>query len=161
MQESNNKLKLLKKILKIVIMIFLTIIVTEIVYNITLPDDTEIEKSYNEKKEKFQLLEDVANCTIEEGIGICTQNIPSDKIKYNIYTKKDNFVYYYYISDEETKYNAKITLSSDYEILDEEYSVTIQSFEEFSKVGLKNYKILVLIWVSIAIIIINIAIKNS
>ena len=78
MQESNNKLKLLKKILKIVIMIFLTIIVTEIVYNITLPDDAEIEKSYNEKKEKFQLLEDVANSTIEEGIGICTQNIPSD-----------------------------------------------------------------------------------
>ena len=49
-------------------------------------------------------------------------------------TFNESIIFYYYLQDDSSKeheYNAEITLSNEYKILKEEYSIEIESFDEY------------------------------
>lgn len=101
-----------------------------------MPNEQEMINSYETKKEKCELLKDIAKESIQEGIGIDTRNISSDEVQYRIYNDNESIIFYYYLQDASTtehRYNATITLSNEYRILKEEYSIEIESLDEYIK----------------------------
>lgn len=105
-----------------------------VIYRHIAADDAELQSNYEEKKEKYELLQATADVCIEEGKGINIDKIPSKNIRYDIHYNAENIVFSYYIQEEHSYkkiYNAVITLSKDYKILQETYSVEPENFETF------------------------------
>lgn len=128
---------LLTAILTIVAVTILSVVISNHMLN-----DQTIIISYEAKKQKCELLRDIAEESVQEGIGIDTKKITNEKIKYHIYNDNENIIFYYYLQDNSTSeptYNATITLSNDYRILREDYSIELESFDEFSK----NYNFII------------------
>ena len=133
--------RFLIRIIKVVLTLFLILfaigVITNIIYdNIIGTDEISIQESYEIKKEKCELLRKIASDLIEEGKGINTKGITNinKDIKYKIYNDGYDIIFYYYIEEPNSSkhtYNALITLSNDYKILSEEYSVEVEDYETF------------------------------
>lgn len=134
-----TKKRVISKLLKVILLIFVSVLTVVIASNIMftkIQNEQKMISSYAIKKEKCELLKDIAKESIQEGVGINTKKIPSDKIQYRIYNDNENIVFYYYLRDDSTakhKYEATITLSNEYKILDEEYSIEIETIDEYIK----------------------------
>ena len=103
------------------------------------PDDATLLENYETKQEKCELIKSIPNDFIEEGKGINLQEIP-DNIRYEIKKQSNgNIQFYYYIETESSSdsnpYKAWITLSKDYEVIEEEYGIELDDFETY-----KNYQ---------------------
>ena len=128
------------KILLFIIFIVAVSILNNAIVNVIFGDmqnEQKIKRDYEEKKQKCEMLQEIANSTIQEGICIDIGKIPND-VEYRIENDDDNkkIIFYYYFPEDSRsspKYNATITLSKDYKILKEEYSIEIESFDEFLK----------------------------
>ncbi len=144
-----------------VVTFFLLIIAICITYAIVNPiiqktltsDDSDIESSYQIKKQKCNLLKEIsANCIIEgEGIElkkisniILTEDdgyVNEESISYRIYNKGENIILYYVINEplrRDNNYYATITLSKDLKILEEDYSIQFEEDFETYKQQIKN-----------------------
>lgn len=93
-------------------------------------DEQKIRNSYEEQEKNCELLKRVAKDTIIEGI-IAIEKIPQEKVEYKIYSDDGNIIFHYYLK-EDYKYKATITLSEN-KILEEEYSIETETFDEFAK----------------------------
>lgn len=105
-----------------------------VIYRHIAVDDAELQSRYEEKKEKCELLERIADVCIEEGKGINTDKIPSNDIRYEIRYNAENIIFSYYIQEENLSkktYKANIKLSTDYKILQATYSTELEDFETF------------------------------
>lgn len=93
---------------------------------------------YQEIVEKCELLESVAKDVIIEGQGFALDKIDTENIGYTITPNGETIEFYYYVidtyADSLYEYNATITLSENYEIIEEKYSKTkenLPSEEEY------------------------------
>lgn len=123
-------------ILFVIILTIVAIIISSNVIFNHMQNEQEMISSYEDKKQKCELLKDIANESIQEKIGIDTRKISNDEIQYRIYNDNESIIFYYYLKDDSTsepRYNATITLSNEYRILQEEYSIEIESFDEYIK----------------------------
>lgn len=123
-------------VLLIAILTIVAIIISSMFISNYMSNNQTIIMSYEAKKEKCELLRKVVDESVQEGIGIDTKKIPNEKIKYQIYNDNENIIFHYHLQDNsnsESTYNATITLSNDYRILREDYSIELESFDEFSK----------------------------
>lgn len=136
----------------IIFVIILTVIGVIVSSNIIYNNmQNEEISSYEDKKQKCELLKSIASESITEGIGIDTKIIPSDEIRFRISNEEDSIIFYYYILDDSVSksqpyYNATITLTSDYKILKEDYSMEIESFDEYIKFHNKVNKFLSILY---------------
>ena len=129
--------KFISKRFKVLFVIILTIVAviisSKVLFN-SMQSEQKMLNNYETKKQKCELLKDIANTSIQEGIGIDTRKISNDEIQYHIYNNNESIIFYYYLQDDSSKeheYNAEITLSNEYKILKEEYSIEIESFDEY------------------------------
>lgn len=128
----------------IILTIVAVIISSNVIFN-RMQNEQEMISSYEEKKQKCELLKDIVNQSIQEGIGIDTRKISNDEIQYHIYNDNESIIFYYYLQDDlttEHRYNATITLSNEYKILKEEYSIEIESFDEYVESYNRVYRFL-------------------
>lgn len=131
--------KFISKRFKVLFVIILTIVAviisSKVLFN-TMQSEQKMLNSYEMKKQKCELLKEIAHKSIQEGISIDTRKISNDEIQYSIYNNNERIIFYYYLQDDSTterRYNATITLSNEYKILKEEYSIEIESFDEYVK----------------------------
>lgn len=125
------------------------IAIANVIFDV-MQNEQEIKSNYEERKQKCEMLQEIASSTIQEGICINTGKISDDEIKYQIYNDNENIIFYYYFPDDlrsSPKYNATITLSKDYKILKEEYSIEIESFDEYVKMSTRSYKFLLVVFI--------------
>lgn len=131
-------LKLFIILLAISFSVVAVIVLSKIIFG-ELQNEQEMMSNYETKKEKCELLKDIAKESIQEGVGIDTRKIPNDEVQYGvqyrIYNDNENIIFYYSLQDDSTNehdlYNARITLSNEYKILEEEYSIEIESLDEY------------------------------
>lgn len=126
--------KALKRVLTLLLILLAIGIGTIIIYNNIASDEISLQEDYEIKKEKCELLRTISSNLIQEGKGINTQGITNKDIKYKIYNDGDNIIFYYYIENNYSSkniYTARITLSNDYKILDEEYGVKLEDYETY------------------------------
>lgn len=120
----------------LMILSFLVISVADnVFYNKIATDDTTIRQNYEAKQEKYEFLKEIARDAIEEGNGIEINQFSREGIQYNIYNEGENIIVHYYIDEkigDEYPYKATITLSNDYEILEEKY-VEKEEFEDYKQ----------------------------
>lgn len=134
-----TKKRIISKLFKVLLLIFvsvLTVIIASKIMFTKMQNEQKMISSYEIKKEKCELLKDIAKESIQEGVGINTKKIPSDKIQYRIYNDNENIIFYYYLRDDSTakhKYEATITMSNEYKILNEEYSIEMETLDEYIK----------------------------
>lgn len=131
---SNRK----KTILQIVCWILLSIPVCTGTYmyisqNIMPNDKNVYQEFYLEEISNCELLESVAKEVIIEGEGFAFDKIDTEKVGYEITPNGENIEFYYYLKDtyndeHSYTYRATITLSKDYEIIEEEYSRSKEYF---------------------------------
>jgi len=135
-----------KRFWKKAIIIFIVIILViaavwggaVLIYNNHLKQDDEtLLESYETKQEKCELLKSIPNDFIEEGKGINLQEIP-DNIRYEIKNQSDGNIQFYYYIEPETRsdsntYKAWITLSKDYEVIEEDYGIELDNFETYKQ----------------------------
>lgn len=143
------------------VIIFFVVIVTVIyvmvsskIANTNMQNEEKIRHSYEDKRQKCELLKSIASESITEGVGIDTKVIPSDEIQFHISNKDGSVIFYYCIFDASTsepKYYATITLTSDYRILKEDYSIEIESFDKYAKSYNNENKVLSVIYGIISI----------
>ncbi|MCI8412064.1 MAG: hypothetical protein HFJ40_06530 [Clostridia bacterium] len=129
------KSKLVLILLWILLSILVGIISSKVIFN-EIAKEEKIMDNYYSEKEKCELIQSLAGEVIEEGIGIDTKKIPSDKIRYRIENDDENIIFYYYLKDESTneyKHDATITLSNEYSILKNEYGIEMKSLDEHIK----------------------------
>ena len=131
-----GKKRFISKSLIILLAIFLSVVtvigLSKIIFK-EMQNEQEMMKNYESKKEKCQLLKDIGKESIQEGVGIDTRMIVNDEVQYQIYNDNNNIIFYYYLQDDSETYNATITLSNEYRIIKEEYSVEIESLDEYIK----------------------------
>ncbi len=118
----------------VIVAVIGVIVSSKIAYSY-MQNEEKMRSSYEDKKQKCELLKIIASESIAEGVGIDTKVIPSDEIQFCISNKDGNIIFYYCILDDSTepKYYATITLTSNYKILKEDYSIEIESFDEYVK----------------------------
>lgn len=149
-------LKVLKGVLTLLLILLVIGVGTNIIYDNIASDEISLQEGYEIKKEKCELLRTIAGDVIEEGKGINTQGITNKDIKYKIYNDGDNIIFYYYIVEQyssEINYNARITLSNDYKILDEEYGVELEDYETY-KHAMQFLEILISAMLALLIVVI-------
>jgi len=157
-----------KRFWKKAIIIFVAIILviatiwggSVLIYNHHLKQDDEtLLESYETKQEKCELIKSIPNDFIEEGKGINLQEIP-DNIRYEIKKQSDgNIQFYYYIESENgydsTPYRAWITLSKDYEVIEEKYAdIELDDFEIY-KNNQRKVDMLWAVWLTIILLLIE------
>lgn len=107
-------------------------------------DEKRILSNYEVKKEEYDLIYSLLDNVLVEGKYINTQKIPDDMIKYRIYNYNDNVIFSYNLKEEfssDGEIYAKITLTSDYNVISEEYSSKLESFEEYKETYIKEAKL--------------------
>ena len=127
--------KLFIILLAISLSVVTVIISSKIIFE-KMQNEQEMMSNYENKKEKCELLKDIAKESIQEGVGIDTRKISNDEVQYRIYNDNESIIFYYYLQEDSTtehRYNATITLSNEYRILEEEYSIEIESLDEYIK----------------------------
>ncbi len=148
MKRKKRFISTLAIILVAILLSIVTVIISSRIIFEKLQNEQKIMNSYENKKEKCKLLKDIARESIQEGVSIDTRKIFNDKVRYNIYNDNESIYFYYYLQDDSTDqntYNATITLSNDYKILEEKYSIEIESLDEYIKsysLGNKVFSIL-------------------
>jgi len=155
-----------KRFWKKAIIIFIVIILViaavwggaVLIYNNHLKqDDATLLESYETKQEKCELLKSIPIDFIEEGKGINLQEIP-DNIRYEIKNQSDgNIQFYYYIEPESNSdsnpYKAWITLSKDYEVIEEKYGdIELDDFETY-KNNQKKFDMFFAVWLTMGAIL--------
>lgn len=147
-----GKKRFISKLFIILFVIILTVVAvvisSKIIFN-NSQNEQEMISSYETKKEKCELLKDIASESIQEEIGIDTRKISNEEIQYRIYNDNESIIFYYYLQDDSTtehRYNATITLSNEYRILREEYSIEIESFDEYAKSYTRENRVLSIIY---------------
>lgn len=103
-------------------------------------EEKKILSSYEDKKEKYDLVNSLLDDVLVQGEYIDIKKIPSDKIKYRIYNYNDNIIFSYNLKNEFSNSSipyAKITLSNDCNVINEEYS-KLESFEEYKEEYIKE-----------------------
>lgn len=145
MQDNKRVIPKFLKIFFTFILIIVCIIVSgEIIFNNYVYDESEIINSYEIQEEKCQLLKEISKDVIGRD-GIKIGDINGDEVQYRIYNDDENIIFYYYLKDasasSEHQYEATITLSKEYDILNEEYSIETQEFEEYKESRVILYKI--------------------
>ena len=163
-----GKKRFIKKFFKIflfIIYIVAVITFSNVIFNVIFDDmqnEQKIKSDYEEKKQKCEMLHEVADSTIQEGICIDIGKIPND-VDYQIKNDNENIIFYYYFPDDSRsspEYNATIQLSKDYKILKVEYSIEVESFDELSQNCKLKYKSLVVSFSSLAFCLIIYILKN-
>jgi len=115
------------------LLIFIAVgVVAHIIYVNIVPKELKFQEGYEYKKQICDELRTVARNCIEEGKGINIQVLNEKEIKYNISNVDNNIRLYCYEEHAFDIYNATITLSSEFEILKEEYSLE-EDYEIYKK----------------------------
>ena len=103
--------KLFIILLAISLSVVTVIISSKIIFE-KMQNEQEMMSNYENKKEKCELLKDIAKESIQEGVGIDTRKISNDEVQYRIYNDNESIIFYYYLQEDSTtehRYNATIT----------------------------------------------------
>ena len=65
------------------------VVSSKVLFN-TMQSEQKMLNSYEMKKQKCELLKDIAHKSIQEGISIDTRKISNDEIQYSIYNNNNN-----------------------------------------------------------------------
>ena len=123
----------LKRLLLVALAVLEIAVAYNVIHNRIATDDVTIQQDYEAIQEKHEFLKEIARDAIEEGNGIEIDQLSRKGIQYKIYNNGENIIIHYYIDEkigDEYPYEATITLSNEYEILDEQY-VEKESFEAY------------------------------
>lgn len=133
MKTKRNWGRVLKRLLAVALSVAIIAVAYNVIYNILATDDLTMRENYENVKAKHESLKEIAENSIEEGQGIRIDQLSKAGVQFEIYNDGENIILYYYINEkngDEYPYKATITLSDDYEILDEEYSEAAK-FEDY------------------------------
>ena len=87
--------KQLIRIFAIIFSVVTVIFSSKIIFNY-LQNEQEMISSYETKKQKCDLLKEIRNECIKEGIGVDTIRISNDEIQYCIYNNNESIIFCYY-----------------------------------------------------------------
>ena len=133
MEAKRKGTTIVKRLLAVFLAIAIITVAYNVIYNNIATDDLTMRQDYETVREKHESLKMIANDSIEEGQGIQIDQLSKAGVQFKIYNDGENIILYYYINEkngDEYPYKATITLSNDYEILDEEYSEAAK-FEDY------------------------------
>lgn len=125
MKAKRNWVTILKRLLAVALAVAIIAVAYNVIYNNIVTDDLTMRHNYDTAKEKHESLKLIAKDSIDEGHGIRINQLSKARVQFKIYNDGDNIILHYYINEkngDKYPYMATITLSNDYEILDEEYS---------------------------------------
>lgn len=129
--KSKSKSKTIYKILSTLVCIAFCTFGILVTYRVTLGDSNPKEQ-YRICKEHYDLLEEVANLSIDEENGINISKIPTDKVEYKIYNSDDNIIFKYCVKGD-SSYKATIKLSNECKLIEKKYSTELPDYETFKK----------------------------
>lgn len=92
------------KIGSIILSIVVGIILFNVIFNY-MQNEQRMKSSYEYKKQKCELLKNIANESIQKGIGIDTSKISNAEIRYHIYENNGNIIFYYYLKENVKKFS--------------------------------------------------------
>lgn len=126
-----------KRWLIVLLIIFLTLGAYTQVYDKMPPTDkSAIEEQYQEYLEKYNTLKNLSKLAIRQGQGIDVPKIADASTKYKIHSNDKNVIVEYVVTPkfgrDNFSFGAKLTLSTDYEILEEKYS-DAKELEDFKR----------------------------
>lgn len=137
----NFKKKIIFAFFIIVIDIYVFGFSKEITYN-TFYNENRISEAYEIREQNCKILKDVRNQAIQNN-SINLNTIDISQITYSIYSKDKNIIFYYYIIDDTSDkktYNATITLSKNFKVLEENYSLEEEPFDTYKSDCIKFIK---------------------
>ena len=97
--------------------------------------EVEIKEAYQDELEKYAIVNEVANASIQEGVGVFAPSISYDSLMYEISNDGDIIHARFWINEERADtypYSAWVKLSQDYEILESHYPEE-ETFELFTR----------------------------
>lgn len=131
----NNTRKLLKAI-RIFEIIGITLLLLFLSYNFSYwlisSIEGDIHEQHQENLDNCLLLKKVTEDCVVEGEEIHIGNIPHDLVKYKIYNTDDKIIFEYSLKNV-SSYDATITLSQEYKILEAEYSKKPEDFKDYDE----------------------------
>lgn len=157
-----------KTALIVIIGIIISIVVSSIVCSGLLKswvtDESELQDSYQNKIEKRERIQEIADEVIIEGSGIAIEKIDTEEIGYVVSDNGENIKFYYYLKGEnnvnvhkERIYKATIILSKDYKIIEEDYSMLAENIEPFEKYAQQSKisinMLITLLWIAACLLV--------
>ena len=97
--------------------------------------EVEIKEAYQDELEKYAIVNEIANTSIQEGVGVFAPSISYEGLMYEISNDGDIIHARFWINEERADtypYSAWVKLSQDYEILESHYPEE-ESFELFTR----------------------------
>ena len=138
MSNTNQNWKLIAKRYFIVLLVIGMISVLFMFYNSKTPtaDENTITEQYHEYLDRYDSLKNLSILAIHKGKGIDIPKLSEDNIKYKIYNTDKNVFVEYWVNPkfgrDNFSFDAKLTLSKEYEIEKEKYS-EIKELEDFKR----------------------------
>lgn len=138
MSNTNTNFGLIAKRWLIIILIIALIFgaYTQVYNQMPPTDENAISEQYQEYLEKYDALKNLARVAIRQGQGIDVSKLSETTTKYKILSDDKNVTVEYVVNpkfgQDNFSFSAKITLSKDYEILEEKYS-DAKELEDFKR----------------------------
>ena len=138
MSNTNTNWKLIAKRYLVVLLVFGMIGSLFMLYNSKMPstDENAITEQYQEYLDRYDSLKNLSVLAIQKNNGIDTIRLSEDNIKYKIYNTNKNVFVEYWVNPkfgrDNFSFEAKITLSKEYEIEKEKYS-EVKELEDFKR----------------------------
>lgn len=134
---NKNRVLLVKRWLIILLLVLLILGAYTQVYSQMPPtDENAIEKQYQEYQEKYNTLKNLSRLVIRQGQGIDIPKLADASTKYKIHSSNNNVIVEYVVTPklgrDNFSFEATLTLSTDYEILEEKYSEA-KELEDFKR----------------------------
>ena len=138
MSNTNRNWKLIAKRWLIVLLIIVLILgaYTQVYSKMPATDEKAINEHYQEYLAKYDAMKSLSELAIHQGQGISIHQLSEENVKYQIYNTDKNIIVEYEVNPKFGRntfsFNAKLTLSEDYEILKEKYSEA-KELDEFKR----------------------------
>lgn len=122
----HNNSKAFKRFLVIILTLAIIAVAFMFIRSRAATDEATIQTAYNEYVAKHELLKAIADDAIHEGESIDITVFTDENVMYKVYNNDDQTILVHYWLDEKVgndlPFFAKILLSNDYNIINEEYS---------------------------------------
>ena len=129
-----NNSKAFKRFLVIILTLAIIAVAFMFIRSRAATDEATIQTAYNEYVAKHELLKAIADDAIHEGESIDITVFTDENVMYKVYNNDDQTILVHYWLNEEIRndlpFFAKILLSNDYQIINEEYS-SAEEYETF------------------------------
>ena len=159
MSNTNPNWKLTAKRWLIVLLVIVLVIGAYVQVYSRMPatDEKAIGEQYQEYLAKYDTMKNLSQLAIHQGKGIDIPELSKENLKYKIYNTDKNIIVEYEVNPkfgrDNFSFEAKLTLSKDYEILKEKYSEAKELDEFKREYTLQQHMLALLLGILIVVIL--------